>query len=183
MTFLLTLALLVLSGSSARAELGVHAGANFEFGSMGTSTADANESRSMGAFGLQVMPGYRTMGKSLLLGLMIDLRFHSQLSGGTTSDFGGQSFNIGPAAAYELAKLKFLLGWDIRARHSAKTSTSYSGSGLRFLLGYRLMGSLWANLQLLTTKFKTRTAADLDTDISANPVKSTMVGFGLSWSY
>lgn len=175
--------LTTLFATSAQAELGLHAGTHIEFGTMGSSTTDVYETRSMGAFGLQLMPGYRTMGKALLLGLMLDLRFHSQLSGGTTVDYSGRSFLLGPAAAIEFTKLKVLVGWDLRARHSAKQNTSFSGSGLRFLLGYRIAGNMTADLQLLSTKYKTRYIDETETLIQETPVKSTMIGLGLSWTY
>ncbi len=172
-----------LLATPAKAEFGLHVGTHIEFGSMGTEIADAYESRSMGAFGLQAMPGYRLMGKSLLAGLMVDLRFHSQLSNGSANDYSGQSFLLGPAIALELAMFKLLLGWDLRARHSAKMDTSYSGSGFRFLLGYRLLGNMWADLHYVSMKYKTRSTAGIESDISSNPVKSGMVGVGLSWSF
>jgi len=183
MRFLLPVALLILSPLPAQAEFGLHAGGDIEVGAMGTSTATVYESRTMGAFGLQLMPGYRTMGKTLLLGLMLNLRFHSQLSSGTTAEFSGRSFLLGPAAALEFTKVKLLVGWDIRARHSAKLTTSYSGSGLRFLVGYRFAPSISADLHLITTKYKTRYIGEEETNISDDPIKSTMVGIGLSLSY
>lgn len=183
MRFLLPTALFAFLTLPAHAEFGVHGGAHIEVGSMGSATANIYESRSMGAFGLQLMPGYRTMGKALLLGLMLNVRFHSQLSGGTSVDYSGRSFLVGPAAALEFTKVKLLLGWDIRARHSAKLTTSYSGSGLRFLVGYRITPTMSADLQLLTTKYKTRYIGEDETDISDDPIKSTMVGIGLSLSY
>lgn len=153
---------------------------------MGGEAADVYESRSMGAFGLQAMPGYRLMGKALLAGLMFDLRFFSQLSGGTSVGFGGKSLLIGPAVAYELNMVKMLLGWDLRARHSTTTPmTTYKGSGLRLLLGYRLggKGNVWGELQYLKTTYKMRTVSGEDTDISESPISSSMVGFGISISY
>lgn len=183
---LLLLAAALLISPSARAEFGAHLGSHFEFGSMGGEAADAYESRTMGAFGLQAMPGYRLLGKKVLAGLMLDLRFFSQLSSGTSVGYGGKSLLIGPAVAYEGDKVKFLVGWDLRARHSAsRPEASYKGSGLRLLLGYRLggKGNLFGELQYLTTKYKTRTQDESDTDLSDNPIKSSMVGFGLSLSY
>jgi len=184
MRFALLLFLFSLLASPARAEFGLHLGSHFEFGSMGTSSADVYESRSMGAFGLQAMPGYRFLGKTLMAGLMFDLSFHSQLSGaGTSVDFSGTSLRIGPALAIELAMLKFLVGLDMRARHSTKASASYSGSGLRFLIGYRVIGNVWASIQLLFTKYKSRSVNGLEEDLSAQPVSSNMVGLGLSLSF
>lgn len=183
---LLLLASLVLLPLNARAEFGAHLGSHFEFGSMGGEARDVYESRSMGAFGLQAMPGYRALGKRVLAGLMLDLRFFSQLSGGTSVEYGGKSLLIGPAVAYEGDQVKFLLGWDMRARHSTSTpNATYKGSGLRVLLGYRLggKGNLFGELQYLSTKYKTRTEDSSDTDLADNPIKSSMVGFGLSWSY
>jgi hypothetical protein len=181
---LLLFALSLLHPLSARADFGLHAGAQFEFGAMGDSTeATAYESRSIGAFGLQLMPGYRLFGKSLMAGLVIHARFLSQLSGPNTVDYGGRSLLVGPAVSYELALLKFLLGWDIRARHAAKPDTTFSGSGLRFLLGYRIVGNTWADLQILSTSYKDRQTGDERTEITSDPVKSTTVGFGLSLSF
>lgn len=183
---LLLIAALALLSLPARAEFGAHLASHFEFGSMGGEAQDVYESRTMGAFGLQAMPGYRMYGKAVLVGLMLDLRFFSQLSSGTTVSYGGRAFNVGPAVAYEGAKLKFLLGWDIRARHGASTpEASYKGSGIRMLLGYRLggKGNLFAELQYVSSKFKTRTQNDTDNDLASSPIKSSMVGFGLSISY
>lgn len=175
---------LALLFQPARAEFGAHLGSHFEFGSMGGEAANVYESRTMGAFGLQAMPGYRLMGKALLAGLMLDLRFHSQLSSGTAVEFGGKSFLLGPAVAWEGAKLKLLLGWDFRARHSTSTPAStYKGSGIRFLLGYRLGARLWGDLQYVTTKYKMVSVSDVESSIEDNPIKSSMIGFGLSYSY
>lgn len=173
-----------LFAQPAQAEFGAHLGSHFEFGSMGGEAANVYESRSMGAFGLQAMPGYRLLGKSVLAGLMLDLRFFSQLSSGTTVEFGGKSFLLGPAVAYEGAKIKFLLGWDLRARHSTGTpAATYKGSGIRVLLGYRLGARLWGDLVYVTTKYKMVSNGDAETSLEDNPIKSSMIGFGLSYSY
>jgi hypothetical protein len=175
--------LLALAPLTAHAEFGLHTGAYVEIGSMGSATADIYESRSMGAFGLQAMPGYRTMGKALLLGLMFNLRFFSQLSEGTATDYSGTNLLIGPAAALEFTKIKALLGWDIRARHSAKLNTSLSGSGLRFLLGYRLSPFMSVDALYTKTRYNSRSNGTLDIDLSESPIKASTFGLGVSLSY
>jgi hypothetical protein len=173
-----------LFADPARAEFGAHLGSHFEFGSMGGEAADVYESRSMGAFGLQAMPGYRFLGKAVLAGMMLDLRFFSQLASGTTVEFGGKSFLLGPAVAYEGAKLKLLLGWDLRARHSTSTPmATYKGSGIRVLIGYRLGARLWGDLQYVTTKYKMVSVSNVESSLEDNPIKTSMIGFGLSYSY
>lgn len=162
----------------------MHTAAHFEFGTIGGEANDDYRSRSMGGFALQGMPGYRLLGKSLLVGLLLELRFFTQLAEKGPVEFGGRSFNLGPAFALEGSKVKFLGGWDIRARHATVTpAASYAGSGWRLLVGYKAYGNLWADVQYSSIHYNSRTQNDIDQGISDNPIKHAVVGFGLSYSF
>ena len=92
--------LFLMGTELAHAEFGLHLGGHFGYGDMGGDAKDAYESRAIGTFGFQALPGLRM--DSLLLGPLMDIRFIGQLGdspptfdGTPIVDFGGRSLCSG----------------------------------------------------------------------------------------
>ncbi len=184
---LLALLLLALHSISAEAEVGLHIGGHFGYGKMGDEANDLNRSRNMGTFDLQGMPGYRLYGKLLLAGLLFDYRFIGQLTdkSATLSDLSGRSFLLGPAIVVDLPVGKLLFSYDIRARHYfSGPDTTYKGSGVHFLFGYKVAGNLCVDIEYVVTNYNTVTISDIETELTGDlPLNHKNLGFGLSWTY
>ena len=182
---LVHLALLaLLTPTLAKADYGAHVGGHFGYGKMGNSSLDANQSRGIGTFDLQGMPGIKVYGKFILLGLMLDYRFHSQLSDDNSlSQYGGRSFLLGPGAILDFPLFKLLFSWDIRDRHYySGPDTTYKGSGFHFLFGYKVVGNLCVDLEYVTARYKSVKINDDEIGLD-DPVKHYNLAFGLSWSF
>lgn len=182
---ILTLFLGLLS-SSAEAQFGAHFATHFGYGKMGSDSGFIQK-RSMGTFDLQAMPGYRLLGNQLLLGLLFDLRFMSQLQdqndvGG--EDFGGRGLTWGLGASFEPGPVKILVSYDLSARHwYTAPETTYKGSGFHFILGIPVAPSLFLDLQYVTTTYNTRKVNGDEYGLADDNVQHWNVGFGVSYSY
>ncbi|HEY8280440.1 MAG TPA: hypothetical protein VIH99_12500 [Bdellovibrionota bacterium] len=175
---------LILSQPAQAFDFGAHMAGHFGYGDMGNETSDTYRDRGMGTFDLQAMPGLHVYGNNLLVGLMLDYRFLSQLSReGGLRDFSGRSFLAGPGASYELSFGKLLFAYDMRARHYlASPDTTYKGSGYHFLFGYRLIGDLFLDLEYVVVKYNAVNVSGTETGLDF-PVSHANFGLGLSWSF
>jgi hypothetical protein len=184
---LLALAIVALFSSTlARADYGAHLGAHFGYGQMGNSSGDENRTRNMGTLDLQAMPGIKLYGNALLLGLMLDYRFMSQLTDETNlSSYGGRGFLAGPGALLDFSFGRFLFSWDMRARHYySGPDTTYKGSGFHFLFGYKVMGNLCADLEYVISRYNAVRINEVETGLDENKqVTHKSLGFGLSWLF
>lgn len=176
------LALLVIwLAPSAEANFGAHLAPHFGFGNMGDDSSGSLRSRSVGTFDLQALPGYRVYGNAILLGLMIDYRFISQLSEeDNLQGLSGRGLLLGPGAGFEFAFGKLLLSYDLIARHSATSpEAKLEGSGFHLLFGYRIAPNVYADLQYVRTRYNKLNGEDLG-DL---PIKQNNIGFGLSLGF
>lgn len=183
---LLALALLSALPTVAEASFGLHAATHLGIGDMGSSSPTM-PSRSVGTFDLQAMPGYRLFSQQLLIGLMLDYRFVSQLdnpSRAAGTDYTGSGLLMGIAAAYETNLVKILLGYDFRARHSHDLpETSLMGSGYRLQFSYKVFGPWGADLQYVHTNYNTMEAAGTESELNNYNFRHWNLGLGVSYSY
>lgn len=187
-TLILTVLLLIPGlaiPSLARAEFGFHAGSHFGIGKMAYDNGIPGD-RDMGTFDLQFMPGYRfPMG--LMAGLMLDYRLMSQLTDESETgrtDYSGRSLLMGLAATFEPGPLKFLLGWDLRARHwFSGPDTTFMGSGWRLLFGYKFLPGFAFDIEFVNTIYNASEVNGLETGLNNNNLKHWNLGFGVSYSY
>jgi hypothetical protein len=185
MRFLLALAFLTLSiASPARGDFGVFTAAHFGFSQEGRDSNDFYQKRTMGVIDLQALPGWHFAGKTLLAGLLFDIRLLSQLSQVDTNsvgDFGGTGFLLGPGLAVDLPFGRALLSYDIRARQGINTpDATFKGSGFHFLVGYKPLPNLSVDLEYVATRYNAYSSTLSDVDLSAKPVSCNVVGFGAS---
>ncbi|MGZ3649599.1 MAG: hypothetical protein ACXVB9_06480 [Bdellovibrionota bacterium] len=181
----LALAFLTLSlASPARAEFGVFTGAHFGFSQEGRDTNDFYQKRSMGVIDLQAMPGWHFGGKTILAGLLFDVRLLSQLSNVDTNavgDFGGMGLLLGPGVAFNFSFGRALLSYDMRARQSINSpDATFKGSGFHFLVGYKPLANLSVDFEYVATRYNAYSTALADADLSAKPVSCNVIGVGAS---
>ena len=169
----------------AKAEFGGHAGVHFNYGKLGT---DANgpylfDSRAVGTFDGEFMPGWRILDGSMLVGLLFDLRFLAQLSNAST-DFSGHGYSLGPGISYEILLLKLLFSYDLWLRHTfTGPNTTFKGKGYHFLLGYKIFPATSVDLEYVTGSFDSMNQTGQDFPLSPQAVKFWTIGFGLSFSF
>lgn len=182
----LFLALIALSiPNLAQAAFGLHVGGHFGYGNMGNESTDADQARSVGTFDVQAMPGLRALGNVLLVGLMLDYRFHSQLKDDDSLvPYSGRSFLLGPGVALDLSFGKLLFSYDILTRHYyTGPETTLKGSGFHILAGYKVMGNLSVDLEYVVSRYSTVDQYNGERDLGEFPIKHKNLGFGLSWIF
>jgi hypothetical protein len=181
--------LFLLAPASARAQdYGIYAGLHLGAGHSGDDIEDAYQTRTVGTVDLQFMPGLRFSGKSILVGLLFDARFLSQISNvdkTAVGDFGGSGLTIGPGVVVDFTKARLLLSWDWRDRQSvnAPDGTTFKGSGFHLLAGYRMSPLVTVDLEYVIAKYNTIAVNDAETDVGDHLVKQNTIGVGVSVSY
>jgi hypothetical protein len=168
-----------------RAEFGGHVGAHFGYGRMGTAEASPNsyQSRAIGTFDGEFMPGWRFFGGSLLAGVLFDLRFLAQLSN-TAADFSGHGYSLGAGLMYEIAVVKLLFSYDPWERETySGPNTTFKGSGYHYLLGYKIFPGTSVDLEYVTANFNSQDQGGVESALSPQSVKLWSVAFGLSFSF
>lgn len=175
--------LLCFSGPSAQASLGLHLGSHLGFGGMGNESG-TRTNRTMGTFDLQAMPGYRVFG--FMPGILLEYRMMSQLTNRIEagSDYSGNGSNVGLGILFEPALFKFLASYDFRSRHGfSSPETTFSGSGYRLMVGYKILPLLAFDLQFVQTKYNTVEENETETSIDEDPITHWNLGFGVSLSF
>ncbi|MCO5143992.1 MAG: hypothetical protein M9962_12955 [Oligoflexia bacterium] len=182
---LLFVSFLALYPNISTASFGVHLGSHIGIGRLGNETTQVRD-RSMGTFDLQAVPGYKILSDSLMVGLLLEYRLLSQLtSAGNVAgeDFSGGGFSLGPAVTYRISLVKILVGYDLISKQSTHTPEgSLSGSAIRFLVGYELFPSLYADLTLNLNSYGDQDRNGTEV-LLTNKVKHWNFGFGISYSY
>lgn len=165
----------------AEANFGAHLAPHFGFGNMGDDSSGRLRSRSVGTFDLQAMPGYRVYGNAILVGMMFDYRFISQLSEeDNLQGLSGRGYLIGPGVGFELTFGKVLLSYDFMARYRAPSPEArLEGSGFHFIFGYRIAPNVYADLQYVRTRYNKLN----DEDLGDQSIKQNNIGFGLSLGF
>ncbi len=185
MRTLLLLLLLCFSPLAAQAEFGFQVGGHFGIGNMGNDSGSIRE-RSLGTFDVQFMPGYHFLG-DFMGGLLLEYRLISQLTNQVEagSDLSGNGFIWGLAAMYEPGPLKFLVSYDFRARHwFDEPETVYSGSGYRFLFGYKFLPGFAFDLQYSSTNYNYRRLGAAESEIAdEDQPRHWNIGLGLSYTF
>jgi len=184
MRFLVFVFLFLGSGAQA-AEYGVYAASHIGIGDEGRGNSDTYQNRTVGTLDLQVMPGVRFFGKTLLAGLLIDLRLLFQASNADpvkAGDYGGTGLQVGPGFVLDFPTAKFLVSWDLRARQSINSpdSAGFKGSGFHFILGYKALPTFSVDFEYVATRYKTASTAFGELDLSSNPVTYGVYGLGAS---
>jgi hypothetical protein len=183
MRIFLFLFLFALPFNSAFASFGLHLGSHLGFGGMGNESG-SRASRTMGTFDLQAMPGYRVFG--VMPGLLLEYRMMSQLTNRIEagSDYSGNGTNFGLGVLFEPGMFKFLASYDFQSRHwFTEPDTTFSGSGYRFLVGYKILPLLAFDFQYVATKYNTVEESEVETSIDHDPVSHWNLGFGVSLSF
>lgn len=173
----------LISVPAAQASFGLHLGSHLGFGGMGNESG-SRVNRTMGTFDLQAMPGYRVFG--VMPGLFLEYRMMSQLTNRIEagSDYSGNGSNVGLGVLFEPALFKFLASYDFRSRHGFSTpDTTFSGSGYRLIVGYKILPLLAFDVQYVSTKYNTIEENETETSIDNDPVKHWNLGFGVSLSF
>lgn len=175
---LFTLLLLVFS-TGAQAEFGLHAGSHLGFGNLGGDGQNVTQ-RTMGVLDVRALPGYRMNG--ILLGPMLNFRMLSQLSGSGDEEFSGTGSLLGLGAEYEMKPLKFLISYDLMARHShSGPETVYKGSGFTLLFGYLMMPDVFLDFELNKTTYNMQTVSEADHHLG-DRIQHWNFGLGVSIS-
>jgi hypothetical protein len=171
---------------AAKAEFGGHFGAHFGYGKMGSTDPSpfSYQSRAIGSFNAELMPGWRLLDHALLLGLLFDLRFLAQLANGTT-DFSGHGYTLGLGSTFNFGPVKFLFSYDPWARHSFSDSSgsTLKGSGVHLSVGGKVFSNTSADLEYYTSKFNSVDQGGTDINLEQYPVKLWAIGFGLSYNF
>lgn len=172
----------LLAPTLVKAEFGFHAGSHFGYGRI-SNDGGSIPARSMGVFDVQFMPGYRMLG-SLMPGLLFEYRLMSQLEETATPDFGGRGLIIGLGATFEPGPVKLLVSYDFRARHwYSGPDTTYSGSGFRFLVGYKFLPGFAFDVQYVSTSYDSQEVNGIATGLNNDNLHHWNLGFGASYSF
>jgi hypothetical protein len=185
--FLFLFLLAILAPLSAHAVMyGGLVGGAFSYGDEGDDTETSpNQKRATGAIELKLMPGVRFYGKSILVGLLADFQFHSQLSSGDKSaigDFGGTGLLLGPGVVFDFHFGRLLLSYDIRDRQGiSQPDATLKGSGFHIAFGYRVMPTVTIDLEYTRARYNTLSTPDGETDLGGDTsIKCKSVGLGVS---
>jgi hypothetical protein len=180
----LTTLILIWSPSTSEAAFGGHVGAHLGVGNFGGAGQPVG-SKSLGTLDLQAMPGYRIFGNSLMLGVLFNLRYLSDLNGasGYDKDASGTGSLIGLALAYEFSVFKIIGSWDLRARQSGSNpDTTYKGSGYTILFGYKTMPNFYVDFMVNKTSYTSREVLDIP-ETFVKPVQHWNLALGMSYSF
>jgi predicted porin len=166
------------------ATFGLHIGSHLSYGRIGNESGTISE-RSMSAFDIQAMPGYRI--GNFMPGLLIDYRFLAQLGRNDeyeNTDYGGRSLILGLGTTAEFDAIKILFSYDFRARHNSATPDSlYKGSGFHFTLGYFFMPKLSIDFAYSKSTYSKVETDGVESMVSDDRLKNWNFGLGISYSY
>lgn len=172
------------SSSPAEAAFGGHVGAHLGIGNIGGGAQPVGNT-SIGTLDLQAMPGYRIFGNSLMPGVLVNVRFLSQLAGSNAygREVSGTGSLIGLALAYEFDVFKIIGSWDLRARHShSKPDTTYMGSGFTLLFGYKTLPDFYVDFMVNKTSYNSRDVQGTPASLPI-PLQHWNLALGMSYSF
>ncbi|MGE3261049.1 MAG: hypothetical protein AB7K68_04645 [Bacteriovoracia bacterium] len=175
------------TSSAAYAEFGGHVGAHLGIGNEGGGGQPVGNT-SIGTLDLHLMPGFRLFGKSLMPGVLMNLRFLSQLAGSNRpgKELSGSGSLFGLALVYEFDVFKILASYDFRARHAhSNPDSTFKGSGYTLLFGYKTLPDFYVDLEFNSTSYSSREVAGIvqTFDKPALPLAHWNLALGLSYSF
>ena len=180
----------VLSPYESQAGFGLNAGAGVGMGKMGNES-DSIQSRTMNALTMYAMPGYSILG--FMVGPLLEYRMVGQTTSETdvgNTNMRGSGYTAGIAVSYNFLLFHFLAGYDFMGQYKLANSTSsgqesiyLSPAGFRLMFGYTVFPMFSADVFYVDHKYSKSSLGGTEVDISADKLKDTRYGVGLSFHF